>query len=105
MGGLGPLSGPMWAVLGCLGASVGGLGPLSGPLRAVLARDQAEKWPFLEREGDQDRGSGRKVALTRAGSGPKAGLAARSARTRPPPGAAEPAAAEAPYAFFSIDII
>ena len=68
-GGLGPLSGPMWSDLSCLGAYVGGLGPLSGPLRAVLARDQGEKWPFLEREGDQDRGSGRKVAQTRAGAG------------------------------------
>ena len=50
MGGLGPLSGPMWAVLGpcgrfrslygrswvALGASVGGLGPLSGPSGGYL---------------------------------------------------------------------
>ena len=48
MGGLGPLSGPMWAVLGrswgvcgrswaALGTAVGRLGPLLGPLWAVLA--------------------------------------------------------------------
>ena len=41
MGGLGPVSGPMWAVLAAIGAYVGGLG----------------------------RGSGRKVAQTRAGAG------------------------------------
>ena len=59
MGGLGPLSGPMWAVLGrsgrsrrlcgrswvALGACAGGLGPLLGPLRAVLGRS----WGFCGR--------------------------------------------------------
>ena len=68
-GGLGPLSGPMWSDLGCLGAYVGGLGPLLGPSWAVLARGQAPKWPWLEREGDLDRDQVGKVAQTRAGAG------------------------------------
>ena len=63
--------GPLWAVLGCHGASVGGPGPLPGPRWAVLGRYQglsgrswvapgasvggpgllvAEKQPWLERE-------------------------------------------------------
>ena len=29
--------------------------PLSGPQWAVLGRDQTEKWPWLEREGDLGR--------------------------------------------------
>ena len=38
VGGLGPLLGPMLAVLGALGTYVGGLGPLLGPMLAVLGR-------------------------------------------------------------------
>ena len=67
--GLGLLSGPLAAVLGRSQGLCGRSWAVSGPLWAVLARDQAEKWPFLEREGDQDRGSGREVALSRAGAG------------------------------------
>ena len=54
VGGLGPLLGPVLAVLGlmlavlgplracvgCLGAYVGGLGPLLGPMLAVLGRSE-----------------------------------------------------------------
>ena len=36
VGRLGPLVGPIWAVLGGLGAYVGGLGTLLGPMLAVL---------------------------------------------------------------------
>ena len=36
MGGLGPLSGPLWVVLAALGASLAGLGPLLGHLWAIL---------------------------------------------------------------------
>ena len=36
--GLGPLSGPLWAVLGYLSGYAGGLGALLGPLLAVLGR-------------------------------------------------------------------
>ena len=60
VGSLGPLLGPMLAVLGCswglcwrswaaLGAYVGCLGP-----------SWAEKWPWLEREGLRERGLGPK---------------------------------------------
>ena len=38
---------------------------------AVLGADQGEKWPWLEREGDLGRDLDRKVALARAGAGPK----------------------------------
>ena len=41
VGGLGRLSGPLWAVLGCLGASVGG-----------LAKGSGRKVAKPEREGD-----------------------------------------------------
>ena len=39
-----------------LGAYVAGLGPLSGPVWAVLGGDQVEKWPKPERESDLERG-------------------------------------------------
>ena len=78
VGGLGPLLGPMLAVLGrswglcwqswaALGAHVGGLGSGSGPKLAVLGPMLAvlgEKWPKPERGGDLASGSGRR-------SGPK----------------------------------
>ena len=38
VGGPGPLSGPLWAVLGRLGAFVGGLGAVLGPMLAILSR-------------------------------------------------------------------
>ena len=38
VGGLGPLSGPMWPVLGFLNGYVGGPGVLLGPLLTVLGR-------------------------------------------------------------------
>ena len=41
VGGLGPLLGPMLAILAALGAYVGGPG-----------RSWVEKWPWPEREGD-----------------------------------------------------
>ena len=64
VGGLGPLSGPMWAVLGCLGASVGSLGKGSGRQVAQI------------REGKRSgKRSGRKVLQIQAGkrSGKKSG--------------------------------
>ena len=81
VGDLGPLLGPMLAVLGGLGAYVGGLGPLVEPMLAVLEHlgaevvglgaksgpgpsgkaiwqgDQAGKWPKPEREGRSGEGT------------------------------------------------
>ena len=37
----------------------------------VLARDQAQKWPWLEQEGDLGKDLGRKVARAREGIKPK----------------------------------
>ena len=44
VGGLGPLLGPMLAILGPLGANVGGLGPLLGLMLAVLGRSWGLCW-------------------------------------------------------------
>ena len=44
VGGLGPLLGPMFAVLGPLGTYVGSLRPLLGPMFAVLGRSWALCW-------------------------------------------------------------
>ena len=60
VGGPGPLSEPVWAVLGYLGASVGSLMPLLGPMWALLG---CLGVPV----GGLGKGSGRKVAQTRAG--------------------------------------
>ena len=79
VGGLGSGSGPTWAVLGADQGLPDCLGSGSGPTWwVVLGVDQglcgrsweqirAEKWPWLEREGDLGRDLGRKVAQTRAG--------------------------------------
>ena len=60
MGGPGLLLGPLWAVLGALGASVGGPGAPLEPLEAVMGRPWGpcgRSWAAL----------GTKVALSRAG--------------------------------------
>ena len=82
VGGLGPLLGPMLAVLGrswglcwrswaALGAHVGGLGSGSGPKLAVLGPMLAvlgEKWPKPERGGDLASGSEPKSGPNPSGS-------------------------------------
>ena len=85
VGGLGPLSGHMLAVLArswalcwlfwglcwlswaALGAYVVGLGPLLGPMLAVLGADLGLSWRSWGQSGWSWKRSGRKVAQTRAG--------------------------------------
>ena len=50
-----------------LGAYVGGLGPLLGPMLAVLGRLKAKSGPNLSGEAIWQADQGREVAQTRAG--------------------------------------
>ena len=106
-----PALGPSWVALGrswgslvrswaalarswlALGTLLGALGPLLGRSCALFGRSWAAKSPWLEREGDLGRDLDRKVALARAGAGPKRGA---------PPG--RPERPEARCQFFSIYI-
>ena len=67
VGGLGPLLGPMLAVLGPLGTYVGGLGQLLGPMLAVLGRS----WGLYGRsraEKCEEHGYLENMLISRAGA-------------------------------------
>ena len=63
VGGLGPLLGPMLAVLGALGTYVGGLGSLLGPMLAVLGRSWELCWRSWAALGAHVGGLGRSWGL------------------------------------------
>ena len=94
VGGLGPLLGPMLAVLdrfwglccwswAALGASVRGLRPLLSPLLAVLGCLGPKSGPGLSGKAIWKTDQGRKVAQTRAGR--RSGQAPETLKTLEPP--------------------